>query len=434
MLIIQVMGDVTFFVCESKKQLDSIDRVPIGYALDNTIIYLLDADFRPVKSEEIGELYVSGANLASGYVNGRDPERFIDNPLAVDPVYSKLYRTGDFASLIKGVIYYEGRTDSQIKIRGHRVDLSEVEKNLTALDYVEKGVVLCYHAGEADQALVAFCVVEGDHLNKYVTNAGIQIENDLKLKLASYMVPQIIILDTIPLLVNGKIDRQSLLKRYENTNNNDDDTEIELDIDFTGIEEKKISKAKVLFETVGTTIGRSIRSKLVKSANFYELGGNSLNCLTVWSELRKKGLRISITEFITAANLGEIIDNIRTREENEDGDLKSCNLHIQSDMNLTCVPLDMQHKNDTIDIITKSFFEKADIEQFIKNDILRTDYADILEAIWEVLVAKDLSFIIKDSNDRSVGVALNFDAVGESKKLLIIANQSYIGIIFYGYR
>lgn len=81
----EVMGDVTYFVCESKKQLDSLDRVPIGYALDNTIIYLLDADFRPVKSEEIGELYVSGANLASGYVNGRDPERFIDNPLAVDP-------------------------------------------------------------------------------------------------------------------------------------------------------------------------------------------------------------------------------------------------------------------------------------------------------------------------------------------------------------
>jgi non-ribosomal peptide synthetase component F len=81
----EVMGDVTYFVCESKKQLDSLDRVPIGYALDNTIIYLLDGDFRPVKSDEIGELYVSGANLASGYVNGRDPDRFIDNPLAVDP-------------------------------------------------------------------------------------------------------------------------------------------------------------------------------------------------------------------------------------------------------------------------------------------------------------------------------------------------------------
>lgn len=54
------MGDVTYFVCESKKQLDALERVPIGAVLDNTIIYLLDADFRPVKSGEIGELYVSG--------------------------------------------------------------------------------------------------------------------------------------------------------------------------------------------------------------------------------------------------------------------------------------------------------------------------------------------------------------------------------------
>lgn len=418
------MGDVTYFVCESKKQLDTKDRVPIGYALDNTIIYLLDADFRPVKSEEIGELYVSGANLASGYVNGRDPERFIENPLAVDPIYSKIYKTGDFASLIKGVVYYEGRTDSQIKIRGHRVDLTEVEKSLTTLEYVDKGVVLCYHAAEIDQALVAFCVVKGEQLSKYIAKTGIQIENDLKLKLANYMVPQVIVLDAIPLLVNGKIDRQSLLKMYENTNNNDD-AEVEFEMDFDGIEEQKIVKAKVLFETVGSSIGRSIRSKLTKSANFYELGGNSLNSIYTIAELRKKGFFISITDFIAAATLGDIIDAIRTSSQAGEEKGSACNLHVKCDMELNCVPLELNHKDDTIDIITKSFYEKADIEQFIKHDILRTDYADILEAIWEVLVEKDLSFIIKDANGRSVGVALNFDARDEPEvqvhsKLIVV--------------
>ena len=62
----KVMGDVTYFVCESREQLDTIDRVPIGQVLDNTIVYLLDSEFRPVKSGDIGELYVSGGNLASG--------------------------------------------------------------------------------------------------------------------------------------------------------------------------------------------------------------------------------------------------------------------------------------------------------------------------------------------------------------------------------
>lgn len=419
------MGDVTYYVCESKKQLDMIERIPIGHAVDNTIIYLLDADFRPVKSEEIGELYVSGANLASGYVSGRDPDRFIDNPLAVDPVYSRLYKTGDFASLYKGVVYYEGRTDSQIKIRGHRVDLTEIEKNLTALEYVDKGVVLCYHAGEIDQALVAFCVVKGDSLNKYIMKTGIQIENDLKLKLASYMVPQVVVLDTIPQLVNGKIDRQSLLKMYENTNNNDD-TEIELEMEFDGIEAKNMDKAKVLFETVGNSIGRSIRSKLTRSANFYELGGNSLNSIYTISELRKKGFFITITDFIMAKSLGEIVEKIKASSDSDDErESSSSNLLIQCDMKLSCVPLAFEHKDDAIDIITTSFYEKADIEQFIKNDILRTDYADILETIWEVLVAKDLSFIIKDSNGKSVGVALNFDARDEPEvqvhsKLIVI--------------
>lgn len=259
------MGDVTYFVCESKKQLDAIERVPIGQVLDNTIVYLLDTDFRPVRNGDIGELFVSGANLAAGYVNGRDPDRFIENPLAVDPLYSKIYKTGDYASLHKGMIYYEGRTDSQIKIRGHRVDLSEVEKHLNSLEYVEKGVVLCYHAGEIDQALVAFCVAKSsNNLNKYISKTGIQIENDLKLKLASYMVPQVVVLQTIPLLVNGKVDRQSLLKMYENTNNNED-TEIEYEMDFNGIncdDECKMAKARILFETVAASIGRSIRSKL----------------------------------------------------------------------------------------------------------------------------------------------------------------------------
>lgn len=411
---------MTYYEVVSKKQLYMIDRIPIGYAVDNTIIYLLDADFRPVKSEEIGELYVSGANLASGYVNGRDPDRFIDNPLAVDPVYSKIYKTGDFASLYKGVIYYEGRTDSQIKIRGHRVDLTEIEKNLTALEYVEKGVVLCYRTGEIDQALVAFCVVKGDQLNKYIMKTGMQVENDLKLKLASYMVPQVVVLDTIPLLVNGKIDRQSLLKMYETTNNNDD-TEIELEMEFDGIETKNMDKAKVLFETVGNAIGRSIRSKLTQESNFYELGGNSLNSIYTIAELRKKGFFISITDFISAPTLGDIIESIKTSSDSDD----KGETHIQCDMELSCVPLALHHKADTIEVVTTSFFEKADIEQFIKNDILITDYADILEAIWDVLVSKDLSFIIKDAAGRSVGVALNFDARDEPEvqvhsKLIVV--------------
>lgn len=80
----EVMGDVTYFVCESKKQLNELHKIPIGYPVDNTLIYILDHEMQPVKIGEIGEMYVSGLNLAAGYVNKRDPDRFVENPLAFD--------------------------------------------------------------------------------------------------------------------------------------------------------------------------------------------------------------------------------------------------------------------------------------------------------------------------------------------------------------
>lgn len=239
----EIMGDVTYFICESKKQIQCFDKVPIGYPVDNTVIYILNNDLSPVKAGETGEMFVSGSNLADGYVNGRDPHRFIVNPLATDPSkfkqteitvsarlrkqfsftekqfseYDRLYRTGDYASVQKGgCIIYEGRTDSQIKIRGYRVDLTEVEKNVLSIDGIDKAIVLCYHAGEIDQALLSFVTLSDDA----VMRQEAQLEHTLKAKLADYMVPQVIIIDSVPLLVNGKIDRQSLLKMYENTNNN----------------------------------------------------------------------------------------------------------------------------------------------------------------------------------------------------------------------
>lgn len=173
----------------------------------------MDPEFRPVKYGDVGEIFVSGLNLAAGYVNGRDPEKFLENPLAIDPAFSRLYRTGDFGRVEKGTILYEGRTDSQVKIRGHRVDLTEIEKAVNSLNEVNKGVVLCYKAGEINQALLAFITT-----NSLISEN--QVEAILATKLTSYMVPQVILMENIPLLVNGKIDRQALLKFYENYNEN----------------------------------------------------------------------------------------------------------------------------------------------------------------------------------------------------------------------
>jgi len=110
----EVMGDVTYHVLRSADDLNGLEKVPIGVPLDNCLVYLLDEQMRPAPEGVTAELFVAGANVAAGYVAGRDPHRFLRNPLAVDPEYGRLFRTGDFASLEKGVMRFEGRTDSQV--------------------------------------------------------------------------------------------------------------------------------------------------------------------------------------------------------------------------------------------------------------------------------------------------------------------------------
>lgn len=81
----EIMADVTFFVCEGKEQFRNDRIVPIGHPIFNTNIYILDSEKKPIEIGAIGELFVSGSNLAHGYVNDRDKDRFIDNFLSVDP-------------------------------------------------------------------------------------------------------------------------------------------------------------------------------------------------------------------------------------------------------------------------------------------------------------------------------------------------------------
>ncbi len=130
--------------------------------------------------------------------------------------FDRLFRTGDYGKLINGnCIQYEGRTDSQIKVRGNRVELLEIEKVLRSVDGVDNGIVLCYHAGKEDQAVLAFVVLK-THSDGLPSEQDNEIEKVLKTKIRDFEMPQILTIKSMPLLANGKIDRQALFKVYEN--------------------------------------------------------------------------------------------------------------------------------------------------------------------------------------------------------------------------
>ncbi|KAK9708009.1 AMP-binding enzyme [Popillia japonica] len=406
----EIMGDVTYHVITGMDQLRHQDKVPIGLPIDNTIIYILDSNYRPVKTGEIGELFAAGQNVAAGYVNGRDPEKFVENSLAIDPMFAKLYRTGDFAKLEKGTIFYEGRTDSQIKIRGHRVDLAEIEKAVTSIDGIGKAIVLCYQPGEINQALLAFVLTETN-----ITEH--QIEEALRQKLTSYMVPQVIILDSIPLLVNGKIDRQSLLKAYGNVNNND--ISFQNGIDYKGVPKDQMHAAIALFETIASVLGKAARSTISIDANFYNIGGNSLNSIFTITALSDRGYHINISDFITAKDLGHILSKLSN-------DRKNAYLSGQTEHDYTSELLKDEYKEDVLDMITTSFYEKADLEQWLMPNIYVEDYRELIDAIWEPLVDKRLSLVVRAKNGEIHGVALNFDARDEPE----VEIKSQLNIVF----
>ncbi|XP_055850817.1 beta-alanyl-bioamine nonribosomal peptide synthetase ebony-like isoform X2 [Episyrphus balteatus] len=395
----EVMGDVTYFTCKSKQHLKEFEKIPIGLPVANTEIYILDNDYKPVSHGEIGQIFIAGLPLANGYVNGRDRDRFMDNPLVE---FTRLYKTGDFGSFRKGYIHFEGRLDSQIKIRGHRVDLTEVERTILSFDFVEKAIVLCYQVDPIDRTLLAF--VQFNDLSPRFSE--LEIEKALKGKLQDYMIPQVIIVDHFPLLVNGKIDRQELLRSYERKRND------VIPMDFSQVPDDLKVIARDAFNIIESVIGRSARGTLTVESNFYEMGGNSLNSIIAVTLLREKGYHIEISDFISAKNLGEVLRTVSNELTKLIGDCKLAHL------NMKAFPLTEDDKSTAIKILVDSFYDKGDLEYWIKEDISRQDYIDIFEDLWDDALNKGYSFIVKDMDTKEItGVAINFDARDEPKCL-----------------
>ncbi|MCI0726484.1 MAG: amino acid adenylation domain-containing protein [Chloroflexi bacterium] len=187
---------------------------PIGRPISNTQIYLLDRVLQPVPVGVPGELYVDGDGLARSYLNrpGMTAEKFVPNPFSKQPG-RRFYKTGDLARYMPdGHVEFLGRMDKQIKIRGFRVELGEIETVLSQHPALQEVAVIvrAEAAGgvgpAGSQFLIAYVVPYQDH-----TPSIDELRSFLRAKLPEYMVPStFMLLDVLPLTPNGKVDREAL--------------------------------------------------------------------------------------------------------------------------------------------------------------------------------------------------------------------------------
>ncbi|HJT30041.1 MAG TPA: amino acid adenylation domain-containing protein, partial [Pyrinomonadaceae bacterium] len=255
--------DVTYWACEreSKRRL-----VPIGRPIANTRVYVLDQQKQPVPIGVPGELYLGGVALARGYHARPDltAERFVPDPFSIAQG-ARLYRTGDLTRyLAGGEIEFLGRTDHQVKVRGFRVELGEIEAALGSQAGVRDCVVVAREVTTADQRLVAY--IAGDKINVA------ELRQKLREQLPEYMVPSAFVwLDELPLTPNGKVDRKQLPAPEQ------------IAIDEHHVSEQPRSPVtEVLAGICEQLLGIQ---DINIHANFFDLGGHSLLAMQVISRL-----------------------------------------------------------------------------------------------------------------------------------------------------
>ncbi|MEG4090500.1 non-ribosomal peptide synthetase [Microcoleus sp. Pol12B4] len=244
--------------------------IPVGYPYPHNQVYILDENLELVRPGEVGELYMGGACLARGYLNSLElnADKFISNPFNSDPL-ERLFKTGDLARYWSdGAIELLGRTDFQVKIRGMRVEVGEIESTLGQHPSIKEAVVIAAENELKENHLVAY-VVPNSSLSKI---SQTELRGYLDRKLPDYIVPSaFVLLDSLPLTPNGKIDRLALRSRKV--------INPELEAAYvkpqTDTEEiiATIWQEVLLLEYVGI------------HDNFFELGGHSLLMAQVHSKL-----------------------------------------------------------------------------------------------------------------------------------------------------
>ncbi|MCA1006191.1 amino acid adenylation domain-containing protein [Rhodococcus hoagii] len=281
--------DVTFHEVTA----DDHATVPIGAAVADTDLYVLDEGLRRVPAGTEGELYLAGVQLARGYLQRPDltADRFVADPYGAPG--DRMYRTGDLVKLSRsGELEYIGRTDFQVKLRGLRIELGEIESALLDHRAVSQSVVVVHADADLGDHLVAYVVTDGGaDVDRHELAAAVSA------RLPEYMVPSLFVaLAEFPLNASGKLDRKALPAP-----------------DFSSLASEYRAPRTPTEETLAATFAEVLGAERIGvDDDYFALGGNSLSATRVVARINADlGIRIDVRDFFdapTVARLAALVD------------------------------------------------------------------------------------------------------------------------------
>jgi amino acid adenylation domain-containing protein len=275
------------------------ETVSIGKPIANSTLYILGPDMQPVPVGVPGEVYVGGDGVGQGYWNRPEltAEKFVPDPFS-ETVGARLYRTGDLGKFDRdGNLEFLGRIDDQVKLRGFRMELGEIESLLARHPGVANGVVILREDRPGDKRLVAYVIARGN-----APSAG-ELKSHLKARLPEYMIPAaFVFLNEFPLTPNKKVDRKALPPPDANRP--------ELNKTFIAPRDAIEQQVTKIWEKV---LGVQ---PIGVADNFFDLGGHSLLAVKLFSQIEKAfDKKLPLATLFRAPTIEEIARLIR--EDNQ---------------------------------------------------------------------------------------------------------------------
>ena len=348
-------------------------KAPMGKPITNMNIYILNKDNEVVPEGEIGQIVVSGDTVTQGYIFAMNTSAFIDNPMELDDLaHRNTLLTGDFGFIKDDMVYFVGRNISQIKIRGYRISTVEIDDVVMSVPGVVKAATIAHKIKDDDVIIVSYFTRQSD---SSVDEAAIL--SHCKKTLPEYAIPRLFLLDELPLRIpQMKVDYpalQEMFQRHIHTDN------------------LEVESSELSLDAIKNVLSRSLGIRvddITPDMNFFDIGGNSANGVSVWSQLLQYGYTGSLAEFLSTQTISSLLEKSAV-------DIAHGKFYVQP-MN----ELNIAEQDQVCQFIVASFYNNR-YELF--NEMFPYSlqvYQAAVTSAWPIAKLDNMSYVIRNKNTK----------------------------------